>query len=105
MLPFLAWPLIGFLERQRIALWPRGLCAGLAAVSLAITWSMTFAGQHFPEDTHRFPLLDYVWPQLAQGNVARNVGTLLGFSGWHSFMPLGLLLLGLGTAWWTATRR
>jgi hypothetical protein len=105
MLPFLTWPLIGFLERQSSAIWPHGLWAGLAAVSLVITWSITLAGQHFPEDVHRFPLLDYAWPQLAQGNVARNVGTLLGLSGWGSLAPLGFAISGLAGAWWGLTRR
>jgi hypothetical protein len=105
MLPFLAWPLVGFLARHATAPWRVGLFGFLALVSLIMTWSLSLAGQHFPEDTHRFPLIDYAWPHLLQGNLARNVGTLLGLSGLMSLAPLAAACAALGTTWWALTRR
>jgi hypothetical protein len=105
MLPFLAWPLIAFLDRSATTRWHGWLFGVLAVASLLITWSLSLAGQHFPEDTHLFPLLDYAVPQLWQGNLARNVGTLLGLSGWLSLAPLVIACSALGGTWWALTRR
>lgn len=104
-IPFLAWPLVGFLARHGSTTWGRGLFTALALVSIAITWSLTLAGQQFPEDSHRFPLLEYSWPLLQQGNVARNAGTVLGFSGWASLALLALAVALVVTGWLRVTRR
>lgn len=105
MLPFMAWPLVAYLDRHGATRAGRWLFTVLFVVSVLVTWTLTLAGQHFAEDTYRFPLLDYAWPQLAQGNLARNVGTLLGFSGWWSLAPLAGGIAALCGVWWMLTRR
>ena len=104
VLPFLAWPLIGFVERPGQA-WRRFVFAGLALISWLSVWGMSWAGQHFPEDTRRFPLREYAWPHLAVGDLARNLGTLVGLSGWWSLLPLAFLTSAIGCGWWIASRR
>jgi hypothetical protein len=92
MLPFLAWPLILFLKRYGQQVWARVLAGGLAILSLMFVWGLTLAGQHFPEETWQFPLRDYAWPHLAQGDLARNLGMAIGLHGWWSLMPLFVIL-------------
>lgn len=101
MVPFLAlaagfaFPTLG---RYRAG---RGVLFLLLLWSLAMTILESLAGQQFPQ-YQRFPLVEYVWPQWRAGNVARNVGLLLGLHG-----PLGLLpLFGLwgGGLWRLAAR-
>lgn len=73
--------------------------------SLLATWGLTLAEQAFPSDAIRNPLLEYAWPNWLAGNIARNFGTILGFKGIWSLVPL-LLVLGLiGLGWWLLNRR
>ena len=60
--------------------------------------------QLFPADRFRRPLLDYAWPHLRDGDVARNAGMLLGLHGWWSILPL-LLLCGVLAAVWRRAAR
>jgi hypothetical protein len=92
MLPFLAWPLVLFLKRHGQQVWARVLAGGLAILSLVLVWGLTLAGQHFPEETWQFPLRDYAWPHLAQGDLARNLGMAIGLHGWWSLIPLLVIL-------------
>ena len=93
------------IDRPGSQRWRRPLFAALAIVSLLHVWSLTYAGQHFPEETWQFPLRDYAWPELARGNLARNLGTVIGLPGWWSLAPLGCACAVLGCVWWLATRR
>ncbi|MGQ0601234.1 MAG: hypothetical protein ACT4QE_06000 [Anaerolineales bacterium] len=66
----------------------------LFAWSWVATWGLTLAEQAFPSDAIRNPLIEYAWPNWQTGNVARNVGTLLGLRGVWSLTPLlGLLAM------------
>jgi hypothetical protein len=103
-LPFLA---LGLAHAHRA--WGRALAfrvtLGLAcAWSLVATWGLTFAGQAFPSDVIRNPLLEYAWPNWLAGNVARNVGTLMGLRGAASLVPLAALLAVCVVVGWPATR-
>ena len=62
------------------------------AWSLFAVWVETIAGQSFPDYTPN-PLFDLSLPRLMAGDVARNVGMLLGLDGWTSLLPLLLALL------------
>lgn len=96
MLPFCCYPIGAlipmFAQRWRIA----AGAGGLAMLSLVQVWAQLLAGQGYPPDTLRHPLADYVWPHLATGDVARNLGMAAGLRGLWSLVPLviGLVLLG-----------
>jgi hypothetical protein len=63
--------------------------------SAAVTWSLTIAGQSFPTYDQN-PLINLALPALADGNIARNLGMLVGLSGWWSVLLLlvvGVLLM------------
>jgi hypothetical protein len=94
MLPFLAWPMVVFLERYGQAAWARALLAGLALLSLIGVWGLALAGQAFPPETLPNPWLDYAWPHLLAGDLARNAGMVLGLRGWWSLLPLPFLAGG-----------
>ncbi len=72
--------------------------------SLVATWGLSLAGQLYPPDTFRNPLLEYAWPHITRGDVARNVGTLLGLPGWWSLLPLLSALGLLALIWLLASR-
>jgi len=98
-LPFMALPTVYAFRGWR---W-RGIGAvitALAAWSFVATWGLTLAGQAFPPDTIRNPLIEYAWPHLTRGNLARNAGTVLGLAGWWSLAPLAVTLALIGLAWW-----
>jgi branched-subunit amino acid ABC-type transport system permease component len=98
-LPFLALGLAFALREWSHRSWVRGLLIAAAAWSLIATWGLTLAGQAFPSDTIRSPLLEYAWPNWLSGNIARNLGTMMGLPGASSLLPLlliGVLLIGVG---------
>jgi hypothetical protein len=91
MLPFLAFGMGAFL-----AMWGARWQARVALVitggwSLLNVWAQTIGGQSFPQYQPN-PLLDYSLPELAAGNVARNLGMALNLGGWASVLPLALFL-------------
>ena len=90
-LPFLAVPAaLGI-----AATWRRPIGAAVAVVAMAwsffATWSEAIAGQSFPDYTAN-PLFALSLPRLLSGDVARNVGMLLGLSGWRSLVPLVVVI-------------
>lgn len=87
MLPFLCFPLALFAERWRGHGLSRTLVAALSTWSLLAVWAETLGGQHFPDYTHN-PLFRYSLPKLLEGDIARNLGMVVGFSGWASVVPL-----------------
>lgn len=99
MLPFLTWPLARWLQRHAVA-GGRLFALALAAVSVAGVWGLRLAGQQFPEQTWTAPWIEYAWPRLRDGDLARNAGMLLGLRGWWSLLPLWLASALLVTAWW-----
>ena len=93
-LPFLAWPIIGFLDRYGRRVWGKIVFGVLVAVSVVFVWVETISGQGFPQYSPN-PLFDYSLPRLMSGDIARNLGTIAGLPGWYSLMPLLLLVGGL----------
>jgi branched-subunit amino acid ABC-type transport system permease component len=104
-LPFMALPLAWVFIAWGHQAWLKGITLLLSGWSLVATWGLTLAGQAFPSDTIRNPLVEYAWPNWQQGNLARNLGTVLGLHGLWSLAPLILLLVLFGLAWWLANRR
>jgi hypothetical protein len=103
-LPFLALGL-AFALRQ----WHQQIVFRIAASlvllwSLAATWGLTLAEQAFPSDAIANPLLQFAWPNWLQGNIARNLGTLLGLRGPASLLPLAALGGVLALVWTLVTR-
>jgi hypothetical protein len=104
MLPFISISLIfPFLEWGGQKLFK--LVTSLLIIwSIIANWGLAFAGQSFPPDTIRNPLLDYSLPNIQSGNIARNLGTIIGLSGLWSLVPL-ILLLGIVLAGYLYTNR
>ena len=93
MLPFLIWPLTATLDRmeqaqalRRSMLRTAGLV--LAGASFIVVGSLTAGGQYYAPDDISNPLVQYSWPHLAAGDVARNLGMLMGLPGATSLLPL-----------------
>jgi hypothetical protein len=100
MLPFLVVGLGAFAARWGGLLWVRGLTILLAVWSVVVVWAETLGGQNFPDWTPN-PLLNYSLPNLAAGDVARNVGMVFNLSGWASLLPL---VVGIGTGLYVLVR-
>jgi hypothetical protein len=94
-LPFLVWPIAFYLRQHQ----GRGTIIYLiaASLSLASVWAQTLGGRIFPR-YERVPLVEVSLPNLIKGNIARNLGMLMGLSGWASLLPLllGMAILGCG---------
>jgi len=99
-LPFMALSLGVFLSRNLQRSWIQFSTAILAAISFVSTWAMTLAGQAFPPDTILNPFSQYVLPNWQSGNIARSIGTLLGFKGLSSLAPLAVTILSLALVWY-----
>jgi len=97
MLPFLVLPLALFAEGWRRRWWARALIGVLSVWSLGAVWAETVGGQQFPDYTPN-PLFRYALPRLLEGDIARNLGTVAGLSGWVSLVPL---VIALGFLAWT----
>jgi len=91
MLPFMVLPIIFFINVHGSRPWIKGLVALLTIWSLLFVWAETIGGQSFPDWTLN-PLIDYSLPNLKNGDIARNIGTVLGLPGWLSLLPLLTLL-------------
>lgn len=96
-LPFLALGLAFALRAWKSSRFFLAIALAAGLWSWLATWGLTLAGQAFPSDALHNPLLEYAWPNWVAGNVARNLGTLIGIPGPSSLLPLagtvGVLLL------------
>ncbi|HET7375292.1 MAG TPA: hypothetical protein VFK30_01215, partial [Anaerolineae bacterium] len=105
MIPFMVWPLAATLDRIehvqsriRHLLWL--ITFSLIAVSILITWSLTVGGQYYTPEEIQNPLIEYSWPHILAGDVARNMGMLFGLRGAASVIPLLLLaVITFGLIW------
>jgi hypothetical protein len=104
-LPFMVLPVAFALRQWGSQPWLRALLALLFGWSLIATWGLTLAEQAFPPDTVPNPLLEYAWPNWQAGNIARNVGTVVGFLHWWSLVPLVVAATLVVTAWWALNCR
>jgi hypothetical protein len=86
--PFMALGMGFAFQRWQAARWFGVLAAVLAAWSLVVNGGITLAGQSFPPDTIFNPLFDYALPNWLAGNIARNLGTVLGLKGAAGLIPL-----------------
>lgn len=82
--------------------WRRPLFGALGALSVFAVWAQTITSLKFyPPELYRFPLVEYAWPMLAQGQIASNLGMALGLRGLWSLAPLALIIgvLAAGLVW------
>ncbi|MGQ9517639.1 MAG: hypothetical protein ACUVT1_10245, partial [Anaerolineae bacterium] len=80
----------------------RPLFGALGALSVFAVWAQTITSLKFyPPELYRFPLVEYAWPMLAQGQIASNWGMALGLRGLWSLAPLALIIgvLAAGLVW------
>jgi hypothetical protein len=94
-LPFLAMGAAFAFVQWQGRVWFHWLARLLLVCSGVLVWGLTLAGQAFPPDSLRYPLIEYALPNWLQGNIARNVGTVLGFGGVWSLLPL-LVFVAIG---------
>lgn len=105
IIPFLALSAAWLAAR----LWSR--LAGRAAVmtlvigSIALVWAESVAGQLFPTDAIQNTWTGYVFPAWAAGDIARNLGMILGLTGPWSLLPLLLATLALAALMTVPTPR
>jgi len=105
MLPFMALPILFVFCEWENRTWMRVLSCLLFAWSLIATWGLTLAGQAFPSDSVRNPLVEYAWPNWQRGNIARNLGMFLHLRGILSLLPLLVGITALLAALWFLSRR
>jgi hypothetical protein len=105
MLPFMVLPLVFVLLKWQGRAALRWSVFALGAWSLIATWGLTLAGQAFPPDTLRNPLIEYAWPNWRSGSIARNVGTILNLSGVFSLLPLLVVVVALFSFMWLLERQ
>lgn len=98
MLPFMIIPVGVFVCQGWRYWWVKLLVGVLACWSMGVVWAQTLGGQSFPDYTTN-PLFDYSLPQFMSGNVARNLGMVLGQTGLWSLLPLAMGL-GMLTLLW-----
>jgi hypothetical protein len=104
MLPFMALPIVFVLREWGSHTWLRTLIVVLFGWSLIATCGLTLAGQAFPPDFLHNPLVEYAWPNWLAGNIARNWGTILGFRGLWSLVPLAASVTLIGIGGWLLNR-
>ncbi len=109
LLPFLIWPLTAAFDRmarmtsrRRQGAWL--VTIGLAVISFVNMWSLTLGGQYYAPDVIANPLLEYSWPHIVAGDVARNWGMIFGLPGAASTVPLIILVCGAIGLIWHETR-
>jgi hypothetical protein len=95
-LPFMAFAAAFAFVHWQDQRWFRRLAVLLLACSALFVWGLSLADQAFPPDNLYNPLVDYALPNWLQGNIARNVGTLLGLKGQSSLLPLLLIIVVTG---------
>ena len=109
LLPFLVWPLTAMMDwMARLTMKWRVIAGiitiGLAVISIVNVWSLTLGGQYYAPDNILNPLIEYSWPRIGAGDVARNWGMIFGLPGLISMLPLVLLMAGAAGAIWIVTR-
>ena len=97
ILPFLMLPVARCVRQWQERPLLRVVIWGLVAVSFGLVWVASVSGQEFAPITIARPLTDFFWPKFRAGDIARNLGMVVGLSSWYSLLPL-ILLLG-GTLW------
>jgi len=98
VVPFIVLPVAVCIDTWRRRPWLRLASWGLVLASCALVWTASTAGQELAPITIANPLRDFFWPKLRTGDVARNIGMVVGLHGRWSLLPLaavGVLMMWL----------
>ncbi|HEX6509776.1 MAG TPA: hypothetical protein VF221_19280, partial [Chloroflexota bacterium] len=93
IVPFLAFPVVFYLDAFAGRLAAMAVFAVLAGWSLFATWAAFLGGELFPHSWLKHPLVDYSLPALGRNEIAPNFGMFFGLSGWHSLVPLAIAIV------------
>jgi hypothetical protein len=96
VVPFLALPVIYFVEMAHRARAAQLLVLGTGAWSIFAVWTEFLGGHLMPASWLRNPIVQYSLPALARNEITPNAGLFLGLTGWQSLLPLAVLLLLIG---------
>jgi hypothetical protein len=92
MIPYLTIPVAYCLYRWVQFRWQKVLVGALAFWSFLFVWIETLGGQQFPELVPN-PIWTVSLPAFLEGDIARNMGILLGLQGFASLLPLFILYI------------
>jgi hypothetical protein len=92
IIPLLAFPVAFFLDQFRANKAAMAIFGLAGIVSLFVVWAEFLGSALFPISWLRDPLVQYSLPALRRDDIAPNLGLFFGLSGWHSLVPLVLLL-------------
>lgn len=98
-LPFMVLATLFFFNKWGQNAWVKMATAVSLIWSWVAVWGLTLAEQAFPPDTIKNPLLEYALPNWLQGNIARNLGTIIGLQGIASLAPLFIFLILIWGLW------
>jgi hypothetical protein len=93
IVPFLAFPVVFYLDALARNLVAVAVFLALLAWSLFATWASFLGGELFPHSWMRYPLQNYSLPALGRNEIAPNFGMFFGLTGWHSLIPLAAAVL------------
>lgn len=102
VVPFLIIPVAWAIDTPNKNLATVVIFSTLIVTSIGLVWIETIGGQQFP-DYRLNPLLQYSWPNIIEGDIARNLGMLLKLKKWFSLLPLLIYLIILGSFLWRST--
>src|SRR5207248_3196174 len=74
IVPFLAFPVVFYLDALARNVLANAIFAGLLAWSLFATWASFLGGELFPHSWMRYPLEYYSLPALGRNEIAPNFG-------------------------------
>ena len=103
MLPFLMLSLAALTKHRGQQFGYRILVGVLSLWSFVAVWVETIGGQSFP-DWRMNPLFTYSFPNLFEGDIARNLAMAIGLGGWVSLIPLALFYVGMIFGFWILLR-
>jgi hypothetical protein len=93
IVPFLAFPVVFYLDALARNGFALALFVALLAWSLFATWAAFLGGDLFPHSWMRYPLANYSLPALGRNEIAPNFGMFFGLSGWQSLIPLAIAVM------------
>jgi hypothetical protein len=95
MLPFLCVPVAWAVQRMSSSRLWKPVAVALIVLSITMVWIHSISGWDFPPETVERPLTDYALPLLIKGDLALNLGVVLGLNGHASLIPLIAMVVGI----------
>ena len=95
IVPFLAFPVLFYLDALARNIVAVSLFAAALAWSLFASWAAFLGGELFPHSWMRYPLANYSLPALGRNEIAPNFGMFFGLTGWQSLVPLAVAAVAI----------